>query len=194
MELPDGTILLHAGRPYDPAKARAYYLRTRKLKGRKKKGSTFVVTDKNKGTIISKSKRKAKGVSKDPKLRKQRVNAAVRVAVLKKKLSQLNGELKKRMAEARKSEQESRKSAQEAKKPDTAAEKSKQARDAKQYRDKNQQKIATKAKQAAGKAPDTKESKTKKSGGEDSVQELKKTIERVQRSLAGAIAKQRALG
>lgn len=36
MKLPDGTILMHGKRPYDPAKARAYYLRTRQLKGRKK--------------------------------------------------------------------------------------------------------------------------------------------------------------
>lgn len=35
MELPDGTVLMHGSRPYDPAKAREYYLRTRKLKGRK---------------------------------------------------------------------------------------------------------------------------------------------------------------
>lgn len=36
MQLPDGTTLMHGKRPYDPVKARAYYLRTRKLKGRKK--------------------------------------------------------------------------------------------------------------------------------------------------------------
>lgn len=36
MKLPDGTVLMHGKRPYDPAKARAYYLRTRQLKGRKK--------------------------------------------------------------------------------------------------------------------------------------------------------------
>jgi hypothetical protein len=36
MKLPDGTVLMHAKRPYDPVKAREYYLRTRKLKGRKK--------------------------------------------------------------------------------------------------------------------------------------------------------------
>jgi len=36
MELPDGTTLMHGPAPYDPVKAREYYLRTRKLKGRKK--------------------------------------------------------------------------------------------------------------------------------------------------------------
>lgn len=33
---PDGNTLMHGKRPYDPVKARAYYLRTRQLKGRKK--------------------------------------------------------------------------------------------------------------------------------------------------------------
>ena len=36
MKLADGTIIMHGKRPYDPAKARAYYLRTRHLKGRAK--------------------------------------------------------------------------------------------------------------------------------------------------------------
>lgn len=36
MKLSDGTILMHGKQPYDPVKARAYYLRTRHLKGRKK--------------------------------------------------------------------------------------------------------------------------------------------------------------
>lgn len=36
MKLRDGTILMHGKAPYDPAKARAYYLRTRQLKGRQK--------------------------------------------------------------------------------------------------------------------------------------------------------------
>lgn len=35
MLMPDDSALLHSGRPYDPAAARAYYLRTRQLKGRK---------------------------------------------------------------------------------------------------------------------------------------------------------------
>jgi len=36
MEMPDGTTLMHGPAPYDPVKAREYYLRTRKLKGRQK--------------------------------------------------------------------------------------------------------------------------------------------------------------
>lgn len=36
MAAPDDSALLHAGRYYDPAKAREYYLRTRQLKGRRR--------------------------------------------------------------------------------------------------------------------------------------------------------------
>lgn len=36
MKLPDGTVLMHGSQPYDPKKAHDYYLRNRKLKGRKK--------------------------------------------------------------------------------------------------------------------------------------------------------------
>jgi chromosome segregation ATPase len=35
MQLPNGEVLMHASAPYDPKKAHEYYLRTRKLKGRK---------------------------------------------------------------------------------------------------------------------------------------------------------------
>lgn len=36
MQLPDGTVVMHGKKPYDPVKARQYYLRTRQLKGRQK--------------------------------------------------------------------------------------------------------------------------------------------------------------
>lgn len=190
MELPDGTILLHAGKPYDPAKAHDYYVRTRKLKGRRKGRALPASANSIKGKKLPSSNKNKALVIKDIKAQKK--SAAARVEVLKKKLSLLNAELKKRMSAARKSEQKSRKAKSEAKKPDTAAEKSKQARDAKKYRSKNQQKISTKAKQAASKEP--KATKSKKPAKADSVEELKKTIDRVQKSLADAIAKQRALG
>lgn len=174
MRLPDGTTLMHAGKPYDPAKAHEYYLRTRKLKGRRLGAGPVGLKD------APKAKQPARN---NPKLAKQRADAATRVAVLKEKLSKLNAALKKRMAEA---EQADRK----AKKPDTAADKADKARDSKKYRDKHKQEIKTKARQANDKkSPDT-----KKSGEANSVQELKSTIEKVQRNLKAAIAKQRALG
>lgn len=42
----DGKVLMHDRAPYDPAKARAYYLKTRQLKGRKKGATTLPVTSK----------------------------------------------------------------------------------------------------------------------------------------------------
>src|SRR3954451_21631089 len=35
VRLPNGEVLMHANAPYDPKKAHDYYLRTRKLKGRR---------------------------------------------------------------------------------------------------------------------------------------------------------------
>lgn len=46
----DDSALLHAERPYDPAKARAYYLRTRKLKGRQSGATTVQPASKPQGT------------------------------------------------------------------------------------------------------------------------------------------------
>lgn len=181
MRLPDGTILMHAGAPYDPVKAHEYYVRTRKLKGRM--GSAPRASTGSARTGPGTGSTKARQPAKDnKKLAKQRSDAAVRVAVLKKKLSQLNHALKERMAEAEKADRE-------AKKPKSASEKADAARESKKYRDKNKQQLKTKAKQANDKKPDA-----KKSGGGDSVTELKTTIQRVQRSLAAAVAKQRALG
>lgn len=177
MKLPDGTTLMHFEVPYDPVKAREYYLRTRKLKGRKA----------GKMDVPSSSKSGKEFVKNNPNLKKQKVNSAERVAVLTKKLSQLKALLKKQMAEAKEAEKE-------AKKPDTTAEQNKKSRENEKYRDKNKQKIKNKAKQAAAKKPDSKTSETKKAGGEKSVKELKQTIERVEKNLSAAIAKQRALG
>jgi len=181
MKLPDGTTLMHGSAPYDPVKAREYYLRTRKLKGRKKgvallpKGKapkrkkSFTVTVDGKAYKLS------------PKqLAEQKVYAEKRVLGIKKKLSKLNAELKKKMAEARKKETE-------AKKPDSAAEKSEKAKDSEKYRDKNQQELKNKSKKAASEEKSTKKPDT------DSVEGLKKTIAGAQKNLRAALNRQRAL-
>lgn len=184
MKLPDGTTLMHGSRPYDPAKAHEYYIRTRKLKGRKKasqqpahtRGSQLFRSDPTYTvTVGGKTSRLTA-----PQLKEQKANAAKRVSSIKKKLAKLNAELKKRVAEAKRAERES-------KKPDSAAEKSEAARDAKKYRDKNQQKLATKGKKAAA------EKSTKKDAEPDSVDALKDRIAGVQKSLAAAVERQRAL-
>lgn len=185
MRLPDGTILMHATAPYDPNKAHQYYLRTRKLKGRKngtveppkgrtgslgKKASTFTVRLRN-----------GKEVKLTPQqLKEQKVYAAKRVADIKKKLTRLNSELKARMAEARQAE------AKKAKGP-TAAEKSQVARESKKYREKHKQELSTKAKTEAAKAPAPSKATS------DPVEELKQQITKVQGSLKAAVERQRSL-
>lgn len=181
MKLPDGTTLMHGSVPYDPVKAREYYLRTRKLKGRKKG-----VARPPKGKV--RRPRKSFTVTVDGKtyklsprqLAEQKAYAQKRVTGIKKKLTQLNAELKKRMAEARKKDTE-------AKKPDSAAEKSEKAKDSEKYRDKNQQELKNKSKKAAS------EEKSAKKAEPDSVEALKKTIAGAQKNLKVAINRQRAL-
>jgi uncharacterized protein (UPF0335 family) len=109
MQLPDGTVLMHAPHTsYDPRKAHEYYMRTRQLKGRKKGTATPLPS--------------SKPTKVDPQVvAKQRQAAAKRVNELKAKLADLNRQLKEKMAEAKKREAD-------AKKPKTAAEKREDAR------------------------------------------------------------------
>ncbi len=187
MKLPDGTTLMHGKAPYDPRKAHEYYLRTRELKGRKKGGLQPAMGRKMsaKPTMGAKTApatytvtvrgRTAKLTAKQ--LKEQKAYAAERVTSIKKKLAQLNAELKKRVVEAMRA-------AKEAEKPDTAAEKAESARESKQYRDKHKQELKNKGKKAAS---ETKEEKP------DGIAELKETIAGVQKSLAAAVERQRAL-
>ena len=162
---------MHEGEPYDPVKAHEYYIRTRKLKGRKK------------GAQPQRSGRGRSSASVD--LIKTRASAAARVAGLRKKIHLLKRELNKREAEAKKA-------AKEAKKPDSAAEKRKKAKESAQYRDKHKQQLKTKAK-TTSKSGGSASSKSK-SGGKKSTEELKSTIDRLETKLAAAVARQKALG
>jgi len=204
MQLPDGTTLMHGSHPYDPVKAREYYLKNRKLKGRKKGVAKGPALEKGVKRLVSKQGspaqqarlaalhailNKAPKTSAKPRERKlppkelkaQRAAVVKQISSYKKRLSELNKELKDKTAKAKESERES-------KKPDSAAEKAEKARDSEKYRDKNKQKLKNKADDAKG--GDKKESSPKSS----SVESLKKEIAGVQRSLAAAVTKQRALG
>lgn len=186
MKLPDGTILMHGKTPYDPVKAHEYYLRTRKLKGRKKGQEELSPFEKRrslgkKADSFTVRLREGGTAKLTPQqLAEQKVYAAKRVADIKKKLTELNSLLKKKMAEARKSESES-------KKPPTAAEKAKANREAKQYRSKHQQELANKGKAAAAKKPAETKPKT------DTVEGLKQQISEIQNSLKAAVERQRSL-
>ena len=170
-------VLQHASAPYDPVKAREYYLRTRKLKGRKK-GSFEPTSGNRNATYTVKTGSGGKGQVRltAQQLTEQRAYADARVESISKKLKDLNDRLRKKMAAARK-----------ANKPPTAAEKAKAAREARKYRDKHKQEIKTKARQAAKKAP------AKKSSSRDTVASLKKSIATTKASLKEAVAKQRSL-
>lgn len=181
MKLPDGTTLMHGSAPYDPVKAREYYLQTRKLKGRKK---GLVVAPKGKvpktgGSYQVNFNGKTRKLS-SKQLSEQKAYAAKRVLRIKKKLTRLNSELKKKMIEARKKERE-------AKKPDSKAEKSEKANESEKYRDKNKQTLKNKSKQAAS------EKKSAEKPDTDSVEGLKKAVVGAQNSLKDALNRQRAL-
>lgn len=206
MELPNGEVLMHAGRPYDPKKAHEYYLRTRKLTGRKKgqfhpkvaalaKKLAGMSDDQIKEEvrksnnpaekrligIMLGNRQKKQGASKPKATPEEKVAAAKRVSSLQSKLADLNKKLKDATAKARKSDAKK-------KRGPTAADKSKKARESKQYREKHKQKLSTKRKTAA--------SKDKASGRSraNSVDAIKFDIAETKGKLHKAIERQKALG
>lgn len=181
MKLPDGTQLMHGRAPYDPQKAHEYYMRTRELKGRRRgrverlrpsrsarRGETYRVKTRNGGVdTYTKSE-----------LADKKIYIAKRIESIKGKLSLLNEELRKRRVEDKRAERE-------ANKPASKAEKAEAARDSKQYRAKNQQKLANKA--AASKT------REKTSDKPDSTGALEEKIDSLRTSLKAAVARQRSL-
>jgi hypothetical protein len=167
----EGSIIIHAKEPYNPAKAHEYYLRTRKLHPRKR-GATFTVTRANGKTVKLTAKQ----------LQEQKEYSAKRVAHIKKNLADLNVLLRDKL-------QKAKESAAKAAKPPTLAEKAKAAREAEKYRKSHKQSLANKAKQAASKAAPSK-SKTPKV---DTVDSLKADIKKTRANLKAAVANQRAL-
>jgi len=207
MELPNGEVLMHGARPYDPKKAHEYYLRTRKLKGRRKgqynphlatlakrlagmsdeqiheeiRKSNNPAEKKLIKIMLTRRQAKSTPPAKPKATPEQRANAARRVSSLKSELADLERKLKEAVAKARKS------AAKERRGP-TQAEKSKKAKESKKYRDKHKQKLANKRKTAA--------SKSKASGKPkaDTVTSLKKQVSEVKGRLDKAIQAQKALG
>lgn len=206
MELPNGEILMHAGRPYDPKKAHEYYLRTRKLKGREKgqfdpkvaslaKRLAGMSDDQIKDEIRKSNnpaekrligvmlgnRQKKHGPSKPKATPEQKAAAAKRVSSLQSTLAELNKKLKDAMAKARKSDAKK-------KRGPTAADKSKKVRESKQYREKHKQKLRNKSKTAASKDKASGRSRAK------SVDAIKFDIAETKGKLHKAIERQKALG
>ena len=189
MRLPDGTILMHADHaPYDPRKAHEYYLRTRKLKGRRKGSAQPPPAQRSQfGRKAAKPapKRHTQISDLSPQQKQEmRAYAAQRVKAAQSKLTELNKKLKEKMAEAKKAERD-------AKKPPTASEKAKAAREAKKYRQSHKTELKSKAKAARAKAGGGSDSKGKTTS--DSISGLKKQIAAAEKELAVAKAKQKAL-
>jgi len=159
---------------YDANYARQYYLRTRKLKGRKHG------THPDTGLARNSRARSGAQPKKDPAVRaRQRQALAARIKTLEGKLTQLEAKIRKRA-------QEERASAKEAAKPATASEKRQKAKDSKQYRDKHKQELANKAKTASG-------DKKKSGASKTSTEDLKKLATRVKGQIAVAKQKLAAL-
>jgi len=177
------------GRIYDPVKAHQYYLRTRKLKGRKKGRAEPSGPSAGAGRLVKDVLARPasrKPVSNNPQLQRQRQQAAARVSTLRGKLSELNARLKEKMAEAKEAE------AKEKKGP-SSSEKREAAERSKDWRAKNQQKVKQQEKQRAAKEKNQPETK-KSGGGDDSIEGIRTAITKVKAALDKAVARQRALG
>jgi hypothetical protein len=165
---------------YDATKAHEYYMRTRKLKGRKK------------GSSQQPSLRESRQQAVSPRA-KQKRELAARIQNLDKKLKDLEALIRKKeheeASENRKGKAKKERAAKAKDKPQSAAEKAKAAREAKKYRDKHQNKLAAKAKQASGKSGGS----TKKATKDSSVSELKTLATKVKGQIAVAKAKLAAL-
>lgn len=187
MKLPDGNILMHGRVAYDPVKAHEYYIRTRQLKGRKSRQG---LSPTRKNPLIGDSPVPTYTIKLDTgeaiiltgqQLAEQKAYASKRVKEIKVKLTELTRVLKKAMANA---EQKKAKAERQAAKPDTVAEKSKAARESKQYREKHNMEIATKVKKTAAK---------KELMNDDPVAELEIKFTQIKDTLRTAVASQRAL-
>jgi hypothetical protein len=185
VQLPNGEVLMHANVPYDPKKAHEYYLRTRKLKGRKPAAAKPGLGSRSALAKAAQNQPKKHTQISDlspQQKRELQVVARARVEKAQQKLSELNKKLKDKLAEAKKAERD-------AKKPKTAAEKSKDAREAKKYRQSHKTEISTKSKAKRG----SDKASGKDASSNNSVEGLKKQIASAEKELATAKAKQKAL-
>jgi hypothetical protein len=212
MELPDGTTLMHGRVAYDPKKAHDYYLRTRKLKGRKKvspqvaaaakrlagKSDAEITAEINKTKdpneaklmqTLLKSRQKLRGKTAVAKaVSKPKVKATLeQKQAAAKQVTSIRSELAELNNRLKEAKAKARKSETKAKRGPTAADKSEKARESKKYRDKHKQTLANKGKTATNK--DKASGKTRA----DSVTSLERKISETKDRLVKAIAKEKAL-
>jgi chromosome segregation ATPase len=173
---------------YDPIKAHAYYLRTRQLKGRRRGSGVQPV-----GFARANARRSAEAKPK------QRRELQARIRSLETKLQKLETKIRqmeaKEASEDRRGQAKKERAAKEREKPKTAAEKAEAAREAKKYRDKNQQQLQNKAKEASTTSGggSSSKAKTKSSSKSSSLTELKALATKVRGQIAVAKQKLAAL-
>lgn len=192
MKAPTDTQLEAALRhEYDPVKAHEYYMRTRKLKGRRPGNGDAPTTGRTRTrSVAPRTGRTREQIANSTKAQ-QRKELKAQIAAAEDRLRKLEALIKKRMreeeSEDRKGKAKRERAAKEAQKPDTAAEKAKKAREAEKYRDKHKQELKNKAKDAkSGGSSAKKGSGTKK---KHTVDELKTLAKKVRGQIA--IAKQK---
>lgn len=164
---------------YDPVRAHEYYMRTRRLKGRRRGSGR----DPRAGRTRRQISRSARA--------RQRRELATRIQNLERKLRQLDRQIMVQMAaealENRKGKAKQERAAKEKDKPKSAAEKAQIARDNEKYRKKNQGVLKTKARQAGKSGGGS--SKSTGDAKKASVSELKSLATRVRGQIA--VAKER---
>lgn len=200
MQTPTELDLQHYARFYDPVKAHQYYERTKKLKGRKKGTGEDQAQQRSALAKAQPDWRDPRsGKSMDQIRKEARAKARKRLTEQIKRLDQkllqleakIRGMERAEAAEDRKSKAKKERAAKEADKPKTAAEKREAARESEKYRDKNQQKLKSDAKDAksGGGGSDKKKSQS----NAEKISQLKITVTRVKGQLAVAKQKLAAL-
>jgi hypothetical protein len=183
---------------YDPVKAHEYYIRTRKLKGRKT-GLGDIAKGVTKTSSSGRDPRRGKTrkqISKDARA-KQRKELSQAIDNLEDRLRKLEQRIKKEeskeASENRKGKAKKERAAKENTKPKSVAEKSKESREARKYRDKNQQKLKTNAKKDGKSGGGSSKGKGKTAAKKRSVSELKTLATKVRGQISIAKAKLAAL-
>lgn len=159
---------------YDPAKAHAYYERTKQLKGRKKGSSKPKVAGR------PSVKERVAGQSKGQK-------AQARVGRLRSKIKTLNGALDEAQTALRQKQQDSRQSARkEEKERSDGKSTAKEKQSSKEYREKHQSEIKAKSKKTGSKSGGGSSKSSSKSVSDMSVQELRSRVTKIKSALRDA--------
>jgi hypothetical protein len=180
---------------YDPIKAHEYYIRTRKLKGRKPSQAAVPAERRNSAQHPGRNRGRTRAqIHKDARAH-QRKELAQSIHNLESKLKKLEAKIReKEHAEAsdnRKGKAKKERAAKAKQKPKTAAEKAKAARENEQYRKKNQQKLKTKAHAKSGGG--SSKGKGKAGAHKHSISELKSLATKVKGQIQVAKQKLAAL-